>query len=501
MRLSELFGRAELNYPPAMGDIEIEHIVSDSRRVTKGDLYIAIRGLHVDGHDKIEEAIGKGAAVIVAERVRDVFVGGAAIVKVENTRSVMALLYNAWYGCPARALRIVGVTGTNGKTSVTWMLSSLFERLGYRTGLIGTVECRSVGKRLETHGGNPLANMTTPDPEQLYGMLARMVEDRVDIVFMEVTSHALALGKCDAIEFDMALFTNLTQDHLDFHGTMEAYFRAKQTLFSRCRRALINVDDTAGREIYHGLCGRAKSCSLMGRADYTATHIQNEGIGVLSYTLGTPTGCYPVFLSLTGEFSVINSLQAAAVACEYGIAGDRVSLALSKIEGVPGRMERVIPPYEIGFTVLIDYAHTPDALEKLLRSVRKIRDGQRNAHGRILLVFGCGGERDRGKRREMALVASHLSDFVIVTADNSRGEDPEQIFADILRGIDKEKPHTLIRDRRQAIRYAVSIAREGDILLLAGKGHETYEINATGRHPFDEREIVCAAIRECIPEP
>lgn len=497
MRLSELFGRAELKYPPALGEIKIEHIVSDSRRVTAGDLYIAIRGLHVDGHDKIEEAISRGAAVIVAERVRDVFVGGAAIVIVENTRSVMALLYNAWYGCPSRELKIVGVTGTNGKTSVAWMLSSLFEGLGYRTGLIGTVTCRSGERALKPRHAAALANMTTPDPEDLYWMLSEMVQDRVDVVFMEVTSHALALGKCDAIAFDMAVFTNLTQDHLDFHGTMEAYFRAKRKLFTMCRLAILNVDDTAGRELYQDLRCRVRCCSLTGKADYTATDIQQKSIGVLSYTLGTPTGSYPVFLPLGGEFSAINSLQAAAVACEYGIAGDRVSRALSKIGGVPGRMEQVTPPYPIGFTVLIDYAHTPDALEKLLRSVRRIRGDKQ---GRIFLVFGCGGERDRSKRREMALVASHLADFVIVTSDNSRGEDPEQIFSDILRGIDKEKPHTLIRDRREAIRYAVSSARTGDIILLAGKGHETYEINETGRHPFDEREITRAAIREVIPE-
>ncbi len=494
MRLSELFGRAGLAYSPNLGEIEIERIASDSRKVTPGDMYIAIRGLHVDGHDKINEAICKGATVIVAEQVRDVFVGGAATVFVENTRVAMALLYDAWYGCPSRALRIVGVTGTNGKTSVSWILSSLFDQLGYRTGLVGTVECRSVGRPLAFRSGGEEANMTTPDPEALYAMLAQMVQDKVEIVFMEVTSHALALGKCDAIEFDMALFTNLSRDHLDFHGTMEAYLEAKKKLFRRCRRALINVDDAAGRQILEDLTLTAKTCSVMGMADYTATNIKNETIGVLSYTLGTPTGSYPVLVPLTGDFALINTLMVAAAACEYGIEAQLVCSALSQIEGIPGRMECVVSEEQIGFSVLIDYAHTPDALEKLLRSVRKIKRS-----GRILLVFGCGGDRDRGKRREMAQIATRLADFVIITSDNSRGEDPEQIFSDILRGIDKEKPYILIRDRKEAIEYAIGHARKGDILLLAGKGHETYEINKTGRHPFDEREIVRKALGKRRP--
>lgn len=494
MRLSELFGLAELDYPPALGDLKIDRIVSDSRQVRTGDLYIAIRGLHVDGHDKIGEAINRGAAVIVAERVRDVFVGGAAIVEVENTRSVMALLYNAWYGCPARALRIVGVTGTNGKTSVCWMLSAMFEALGYRTGLIGTVECRSAGRRLEATSGASLANMTTPDPEALYRMLAEMAEDGVDIVFMEVTSHALSLGKCDAIEFDMAVFTNLTQDHLDFHGSMAEYRRAKEKLFSQCRRAVLNADDAVGREWRDTLACPTRTCSVGGVADYTASHVKQER-GGFSCCFGTAGGSYPVSLPLMGDFAVINALEASAVAYEYGISAERIVQALSAIGSVPGRMERVVLPPSVPFSVWIDYAHTPDALEKLLESARHMRAQSAERHGRILLVFGCGGERDRTKRRQMARVASRLSDFVIVTSDNSRGESPEQIFSDIQKGIDKEKPHALIRDRREAIRYAVSTARAGDVILLAGKGHETYEIDRTGRHPFDEREIVREAVQ------
>lgn len=493
MKLSELFGRAELAYPPVLGDLEIEDIAVDSRRVRRGSLYVCIRGLHVDGHEKIGEAIAKGATVIVAEPVRDVFVGGAAAIFVENTRSVMARLYHAWYGNPADRLTVVGVTGTNGKTSVTWMLSRLFTSLGYRCGLIGTVRCESAGRLLDARASDALANMTTPDPEVLYALLAEMVRDGVTHVFMEVTSHALALGKCDAILFDTAVFTNLTQDHLDFHGSMEEYFRAKKKLFSMCRRAVICTDGEAGKTLYEETKARAVSCSLSGDADYTAANIEINGSDGCRYEWQTPWGSFPLFVPLAGRFSVINSLEAAAVAAEYGISADRISFALQNMESVPGRMERVKDKNDTGIEVIIDYAHTPDALEKLLQSLSRDR-------GRITLVFGCGGERDRTKRREMARVASRLSDFTVITSDNSRGEAPEQIFRDILRGIDKERPHILIPNRREAIRYAIANAKRGDTVVLAGKGHEKYEITAQGRRPFDEAAIAEEALRDYFPQ-
>lgn len=493
MKLSELFGRAELAYPPEMGDIEIEDIVSDSRRVRKGSLFVCIKGLCVDGHDKIGEAITKGATVIVAEPVRDVFVGGAAAIYVENTRSVLARLYHAWYGNPTDRMTVVGITGTNGKTSVAWMLSRLFTALGFRCGLIGTVRCESAGRVLDAHSSNALANMTTPDPEVLYALLAEMVRDGVTHVFMEVTSHALALGKCDAIAFDTAVFTNLTQDHLDFHGSMENYFRAKEKLFFMCRRAVVCIDDEAGKRLYQKTKEIAVSCSQKEIADHMATNTNTDGSDGCRYVWQTPQGSFPLFVPLAGSFSIINSLEAAAVACNFGIPADRISLALSNIEPVPGRMERVTTEADHGIEVLIDYAHTPDALEKLLQSIDRRR-------GRVTLVFGCGGERDRSKRHEMAQVASRLADLAIVTSDNSRSEPPEQIFCDIMRGIDKERAHVLIPDRREAIRYAIANAKRGDVVVLAGKGHETYEITAEGRRFFDERAIAKEALREFFPQ-
>ncbi len=493
MKVSELFGRAELDYPPELGDIEIETIVTDSRQVTPGCLFLCIEGLHTDGHGYIDDAIRAGAAVIVAERVRDACVGGAAAyIMLQNTRKASALLYNALYGNPTEKLKIIGVTGTNGKTSVCTLLCELFEAAGHRCGILGTVCCRSAdGVVLSPKNVDSLANMTTPDPENLYPMLAKMVEDGVEYVFMEVTSHALALHKTDAIEFEMGVFTNLTQDHLDFHGDMESYFQSKKRLFSRCRRAVVNVDDPYGARLLEELSCPAVACSA-GVGDFCALDVKSNGAEGSSYQMKTGTGSFPVRISIPGSFSVTNSLLAGAVAMECGISPKIIRSVFAHTSGVCGRMERVCSDGESDPTVLIDYAHTPDALEKLLRSVHGLRaDGER-----ILLVFGCGGDRDRGKRAEMAHVASRFADFVFITSDNSRSESPQQIFSDIVRGMNKEKPFLVIPDRRTAIRTAVLQAGSKDYVILAGKGHEKYEIDHKGRHPFDERVIVKDAFRE-----
>ena len=492
MKVSELFGRAGLRYPPETGEIEIEQIVTDSRRVTPGSLFLCIEGLRTDGHRYIDDAIQAGAAVIAAEHVRDACVGGAAAyIMLQNTRKASALLYNALYGNPSEKIKIIGVTGTNGKTSVCTLLAELFEAAGYRCGILGTVFCRSAdGVVLSPQNSDSLANMTTPDPENLYPMLAKMAEDGVEYVFMEVTSHALALCKTDAIRFDMGVFTNLTQDHLDFHGDMESYFQAKQKLFSMCRRAVIHADDPYGARLLQTISCPAVTCSA-GEGDYCALEVRARGANGSSYRMKTPAGSVSLQVSIPGSFSVTNSLLAGAVALEYGISPTVLQSVFANTNGVCGRMERVSSG-QSGPTVLIDYAHTPDALEKLLKSVH----GFRRAGERILLVFGCGGDRDRGKRKEMAHIASRLADTVIITADNSRTEDPEQIFSDILKGMDKEKAYAVIPNRKEAIERAVTEARPGDLVILAGKGHERYEIDAEGRHPFDERRIVKDALKK-----
>ncbi len=487
MNVSELFGKAGLSYPPQLGDLNITEIVTDSRKVTKGCLFLCIKGLHTDGHGYIEDAVKNGAALIVAEQVREACVGGAAAqIVLQNTRQAAALLYHAWYDHPCRKLKIIGVTGTNGKTSVSFLLAELLRAAGYRCGLLGTVCCQGAdGKALSAQNDDPLANMTTPDPAGLYRMLAQMAEEGAEYAVMEVTSHALALHKVDAIPFEIALFTNLTQDHLDFHGDMEEYFLAKARLFAMCRRAIVNCEDPYGKRLLETIAVPCMTCSD-ANGDYGADEIRMYGVERVSYQLKTPKGKSQVTLPMAGSFAVSNSMMAAAAALECGMDMKTVIETLKNTKGVRGRMERVhlspMPP----FSVLIDYAHTPDALEKLLRSIRAVR-GEKE---RIVLLFGCGGERDRTKRREMAIIASRLADRIILTSDNSRGEDPETILRDIVSGMDKEKNYTVILDRREAIEEGVLFAQNGDILVLAGKGHETYEINARGRVPFDERKIV-----------
>ncbi|MBQ8850413.1 MAG: UDP-N-acetylmuramoyl-L-alanyl-D-glutamate--2,6-diaminopimelate ligase [Clostridia bacterium] len=489
MRLYELFERAGLKAPADVENVDVKNIVTDSRRVQKDSLFVCIRGTHTDGHEYIDSAIEKGASVIVAEQVRDACVGGAAaFIMLDNTRKVAALLYNAFFGDPVKNLKIIGVTGTNGKTSVTYLLYEIFRRSGFRTGLIGTV-CRlsADGADLSPKNEDPTANMTTPDPDELYRELAEMVKDGVEYVFMEVSSHSLALGKVEAIEFDSAVFTNLTQDHLDFHGSMDEYYKAKSRLFEKSRRALINIGGEYGKRLALECPCPFFTCSVT-EGDFRALDVKGWGTGGVSYILKSPYGELWIESPMMGSIAVENTLTAGALALTYGISPKTVSAAIAEIQGAAGRMEKVdIETDE--FSVIIDYAHTPDALEKLLRTVRSIRP----TGGHIILVFGCGGERDGGKRKLMGGIASRFSDLVIVTSDNSRGEDPDAIISDILKGIDKEKPYTVIKDRREAIARAVLDAKYGDVVVLAGKGHEKYEINAEGKHPFDETKIVKSA--------
>ncbi len=488
MRAYDLLSGAGIECPHGAENLEIKEIVTDSRRVREGSMFVCIKGLHFDGHEHIGEAIKSGASVIVAEQVRDEGVGGAAAtVFVDNTRRTAALLYNTWYGDPTKDMTVIAITGTNGKTSTSFILKDIFEKAGYRCGLIGTVKCLSGDRELKTQNYDPLANMTTPDPEELYRLLSVMRNDGVRYVLVEATSHALALSKLDGVRVDTAIFTNLTVDHLDFHGSMEEYFRAKAKLFGMCRRAVINIDDRWAECVAESAsCDKIFTSSARGKGDFFAQNSEFLGERGVKYEFCFGEGKQDIKMSLVGRFFLENSLLAASTAYIHGIHPSIIANAIEEFEGVCGRMERVNLGEETPFSVFIDYAHTPDAIEKLLGSVRDFREKDR----RIVLLFGCGGDRDRSKRREMAAIASRLADFIIISSDNSRSESEERIFSDILKGIDKEKEFTVIKDRKEAIEYAVFNARQGDIIILAGKGHEQYEINASGRHSFCEKEIV-----------
>lgn len=491
MRLGDLCRAAALDCPEGSAGTEIRAIAMDSGNVTPGSLFVCIRGLHTDGHTYIGEAIAKGAVCVLCESG---FQPEPPVptVYAEHTRRACARLYNAFYGNPAASLKFIGVTGTNGKTTVTHMLRAILETSMYRCGLIGTVGCESAGRHLSAGNRDPLANMTTPDPPELYRMLREMVDDGVEYVLMEVTSHALALGKLDPIRFEAGIFTNLTPEHLDFHKTMENYASAKAELFRRSALSVINHDSPYGDIMLSAAGGRAVSCSAVARpADYRAENLRFASVRGVEYELHSGNTRMKISCPIPGGFTVMNSMQAAACALELGIGPPSIQDALASMTGVKGRMERVRLGVGADFSVLIDYAHTPDALEKLLRTARDTcADGQR-----IVLLFGCGGDRDRGKRAVMGSVAELYADRVIVTSDNSRSEDPQSIIADILAGM-RRGDAEVIPDRAEAIRQAVLTAKKNDLILLAGKGHEEYEIDRTGRHRFCEREIVRRAYQE-----
>lgn len=492
MKLYELLSAVETFSFEKPWDTEITGIASDSRRVGTGNLFVCIRGLHADGHDYLTDAIRAGAAAVMTEEARDDVPPHVAHIVVPSTRSALAKLYHAWYGYPGNRLRLIAVTGTNGKTSVSFMLRAIWESSMEKCGLIGTVHCYSGGKLLDSRAANSLANMTTPDPEDLYRLLAEMVRDGVETVILEATSHALALGKLDALHFDAAVFTNLTPEHLDFHGDMESYFAAKAKLFEMCDLAILNRDDPYVKRLARQVSCPVRLCSIRSaEADYFADEIRDEGVEGISYRLRSRDVSLRVHCPIPGMFSVMNSLQATTLALERGKSAGCIHDALGSMNGVQGRMERVKTAPGAEYAVFIDYAHTPDALENLLRTAR----GFCGVENRLVVLFGCGGDRDRSKRPLMGRLAAQLADFTVVTSDNSRTEEPQDIIDEILVGMrDCEgADYTVIVDRREAIEYAVASARRGDVILLAGKGHETYEINKTGRHPFDERVIVAEA--------
>lgn len=494
MKIIELFRDISIKQALREEDTEILGISSFSGDTQPGDLFVCIGGLHSDGHKFAREAAERGAAAILCEvgrgdEMRETLTCDVPCYETENTRRALAFLWHRFCGCPSRGMRIIGVTGTNGKTSVTFMLKAILDCAGVKTGLIGTVKCLCGDRTVDLRARDRRANMTTPDPGELYRILAEMRSEGVEVVLMEVTSHALALEKLAPISFDFGLFTNLTPDHLDFHGSMEKYLEAKKKLFDVSRCAVINCADRYGEGIARYAeenCRRVVRCGVGDNVDYSAEHVTERGVDGVEYILSSVSAIFKVSSPIPGGFTVSNTLLAASAALEMGIQPSVIRIAFSSMRGIDGRLQRVKLCHGARFSIFIDYAHTPDALENLLRTARNARvKGQR-----IVLLFGCGGDRDRAKRPIMGRIASTYADFVIVTSDNSRSERPQDIISEILSGYDYSlAPCVSIADRREAIEYAVSNALAGDIILLAGKGHEKYEITSEGVFPFDEEAL------------
>ena len=475
MKLRELLVDTGISLGTLSADTEIASITCDSRRVEAGCLFVCIKGVTVDGHRFAEAAQQAGAAAVLVQRD----LGLDTQLMAADTRLAWAQICANWFGCPATKLKMIGVTGTNGKTTTTTLIKSMLEQEGYKVGLIGTIHNLIGDQVIPTHH-------TTPDPYGLQSLLARMVEEGCAYCVMEVSSHALHQHRVAGCIYEVGVFTNLTQDHLDYHGTMENYMLAKKELFSISRCGIVNADDPWAAAISADVPCPLATYSSKQDADFAASDIQFGAAGV-DFTLSCAAGTARVNMQIPGQFSVYNGLCAAAVCLQVGMPFDRVVAALSAAAGVKGRAEVV--PTGRDFTVVIDYAHTPDGLDNICRTLKQC------CAGRLVTLFGCGGDRDKTKRPLMGEVAASLSDYVVVTSDNPRSEDPAAIIEDILPGVRKtQTPHTVVVNRIEAIHWAIANAQPGDTILLAGKGHETYQILATETIHLDEREVVADAL-------
>jgi UDP-N-acetylmuramoyl-L-alanyl-D-glutamate--2,6-diaminopimelate ligase len=481
--LSNLLNNLEVLEISGNPELEICGLDYDSRQIDQGFLFVAIPGFKTDGHNYIDAALGRGAVALVVERGVSA-PQGVVVVKVPDTRLALAQLAASYYGNPSTKMRLIGITGTNGKTTTSYLIEEILQRQGYRTGLLGTISNRIGGKEFSVQH-------TTPESLELQKLLAQMVDVNSDYAVMEVSSHALALNRVEGCEFDVAVFTNLTQDHLDFHHCIEDYRNAKLSLFvnlgvkvskSGLKYAVVNVDDAEGNRFAASTPVEVITYGIKQEAMVTAKEIRITPQGA-SFKGVLPSQEVNIKLNLTGRFSIYNALAALAVGWREGIELDQIRDALEAVPGVPGRFELVDCGQD--FAVIVDYAHTPDGLENVLSTAREV------ASGRVITVFGCGGDRDRTKRPLMGEVVARLSDYAVVTSDNPRTEDPLLIIEDILPGICKtgSKGYEVIPDRREAIQKAMQQAKAGDMVVIAGKGHETYQLVGSAVLDFDDRKV------------
>lgn len=492
MQLSCLIGESDVRpLSPALYSLSVKAVTGHIDRVREGSLYVSPAVSRAGAYASAKTAVERGASAVVIEgRYLPSHTEGLPLLITEDRRLALSRLISRFHGDPASRMRMFGVTGTNGKTSTAYLLQAILTAASVPVGLIGTVECSARGKKygVTAEDADSLATMTTPDPEILYPLLDRMYQDGIRAVVMEISSHALALRKVAPIFFEQALFTNLSPEHLDFHGTMERYAKVKAGLFSSCKTGVFNADDAFCGQMAQKAACRRVYCSCEGKGEYNARDIVCMGTDGFRFRLQTPTGALPVRLRCVGDFALKNTLLAMTAALEAGVDAATVACAVAAFSGVPGRLECIASS---PFPVFIDYAHTEAALRGVLTSLSKLK-GMR----RLTVLFGCGGDRDRSKRAPMGSCAAALADRVILTSDNSRTEDPAAILTDVLAGIPPATALQVIPDRREAIAYALHHCNENDILLLAGKGHENYEITREGKHPFSERRIVLEILND-----
>lgn len=485
MILKELI--KNLKYIKLIGNknVEISHLTIDSRKVKKGSMYGAIKGFNVDGHKFIKNCIENGASLIVCEDLEDFCIDdNVAILQVENTRKALAIIAKNFYNNPTKNINLIGVTGTNGKTSTTYFLEQILLEYKKTVGIIGTIEIRENGKKMEFD----FSTSTTPDTIELNELFSTMVSDNIDNIVMEVSSHALELHKVEGCNFNIGIFTNLTQDHLDMHKSMENYLNAKSKLFSMCKIGIINIDDKYAQDIIKNASCKVFTYSIEKESDLQAINIQYF-MDRVAFDVKINDKIENFILNIPGRFSVYNALSVIGACLMQNIPIDIIKEGIKNIKGVPGRIQTI--PNNKGFNVIVDYAHTPDGLDNIIRAVREF------TKGRVITIFGCGGDRDRKKRPIMGEISANLSDYTIITSDNPRSEVPESIIDEIETGI---KPITnnyeKITGRREAIYRGVSIAKANDSIIIAGKGHEDYEIFADKTIHFDDTEVAKEALED-----
>ena len=474
-------------------DIEVHNIHYDSRKIQKGDLFVALKGTNADGHKFIEQAIENGAKTVVIENdavLPDSFFmhAGVAKIVVADARRALAVMSANFYGHPARKLKLIGVTGTNGKTTTTYLIKQLLEHspaFRGKVGLIGTIEYVAGDQRMP-------ATHTTPESLELNQLFLRMVEKQCTHVVMEVSSHSLQQHRVYGLEFEAAVFTNLTQDHLDYHGTMESYFASKKILFDDLPAssvAITNADDAWGLKITRDTHGSILTYGIAQRSDLHATNI-SMSIARTNFVIEHRNDKIEITSQLVGRFNIQNILAACSVGIALGIPAAAIQSGVASLTAVPGRFERIVSP--AGWTAIIDYAHTPDALEKCLSTIHDVLPA--DTFNKIITVFGAGGDRDKTKRPLMGKAVEAMSDIIIVTSDNPRTENPQAIIDEVRAGIQRQENVFTESDRRNAIAKAASMARKGDVVLVAGKGHEDYQVIGTTKHHFSDREVVSEVI-------
>mgnify|MGYP001252461151 CR=1 FL=1 len=477
MELRDLIGALEAPMLMGADNVDITNIQSDSRRVTKGSLFVAVRGTAVDGHAYMDSAIEKGAVAIVCEEAPSYLEGRCSFIVVKDSAEALGLLVSRWYGDPSRKLVLVGVTGTNGKTTIATLLYEMFRKMGHKVGLLSTV-CNYIdGEAVPT-------DHTTPDPLTLHSLMARMVEAGCEYAFMEVSSHSIDQRRISGLSFDGGIFTNLTRDHLDYHKTVENYLKAKKKFFDDLPKnafSLTNLDDKNGLVMTQNTRSKVYTYSLRSLSDFKGRVLESHFEGML-----LDFNNHELAVQFIGKFNASNLLAVFGAAVLLGKKEEEVLVALSTLHPVAGRFDAVRSPQ--GITAIVDYAHTPDALINVLNAIHGVLEGK----GKVITVVGAGGNRDKGKRPIMAKEAAKASDRVIITSDNPRFEEPQDIINDMLAGLDAEdmKKTLSIADRKEAIRTACMLAEKGDVILVAGKGHENYQEIKGVKHHFDDKEVL-----------